>query len=71
MSFFSPRSAIILTALVGLFAGPAQAQNKLPWTVQSVSGDVRHEVGGAKSALAVGIQVGIGSKVSTGTGARP
>ena len=46
------------------------AQNSLPWTVQNVSGDARHTVGGAESPLAGGDRIGIGSKVTTAADAR-
>ncbi|MEX2615328.1 MAG: FecR family protein [Alphaproteobacteria bacterium] len=46
------------------------AQNSLPWTVQTVSGDARHTIGATESPLAGGDQVGIGSKITTAAGAR-
>ncbi len=64
------RFLFLLLALIGLFAGPALAQNSLPWTVQNVSGDARHTLGGSESPLAGGDQVGIGSKVTTAADAR-
>ncbi len=51
--------------------GTANAQNLRPWTVKSVSGDVRHKSNGDDAtALKSGSSIGIGSTVSTGENAR-
>ncbi len=49
----------------------AHAQGQAAWTVSTVSGDVRHsQDGGAPATLAVGDEVGVGGKVTTGPNAR-
>jgi len=70
MRLFRFSTLFYLSVLIGFSVAPAYAQNREPWVVQSVSGDVRHEVGGKTTALAVGDQIGIGHKVTTAEGAR-
>ncbi len=65
-------TSIVLTVLALVsFQNNAVAQGQAAWTVSTVNGDVRHsQDGGAPATLAVGDEVGVGGKVTTGPNAR-